>query len=79
MDAGAVYTNKTAVMGLNVPFDNSLQVSTDGGASWDTVVLGTPLETQFNIDRQAALKDANDELDKYTFFPMVKLGFMYRF
>jgi hypothetical protein len=78
MDAGAVYTNKTAVMGLNVPLNNLLEVSTDGGATWDHVE-GTPFEAQFNIDKQEALRDANDDLSKYEFFPMLKLGFMYRF
>jgi hypothetical protein len=78
MDAGAVYTNKTAVMGLNVPLNGLLEVSTDGGATWNPVE-GTPFETQFNIDKQEALRDANDDLNKYEFFPMVKLGLMYRF
>lgn len=78
MDAGAVYTNKTAVMGLNVPINDLLQVSNNNGTTWHDVE-GTAFEAQFLADKAIALKDANDKLDKYNFFPMVKLGLMYRF
>ena len=38
MDAGAVYTNKTAVMGLDVPLNNLLEVSTNGYDPWSDVI-----------------------------------------
>lgn len=79
MDLGAVYTNKTAVMGLNVPLNSLLEVSTDNGVTWDPVSTDPLLVAQFNADKDAALRDANDDLGDYNFFPMVKLGFMYRF
>lgn len=78
MDAGAVYTNKTAVMGLDVPLNNLLEVG-DGVGGWDPVEGNSPREIAFNTNKEAALKDANDDLNKFKFFPMVKLGFMYRF
>ena len=78
MDAGAVYTNKTAVMGLDVPLNNLLEVG-DGVGGWDPVEGDSLLENQFNTNKEVALKDANDDLNKFKFFPMVKLGFMYRF
>lgn len=79
MDAGAVYTNKTAAMGLKVPLNNLLQVSTDGGTTWTAVTSDSDLVDEFNANKDAALKDANDDLNKYNFFPIVKLGLMYRF
>ena len=79
MDAGVVYTNKTAAIGLDVPFNNLLQVSTDGGSTWTDVDSNPTLIAQFEADKELALKDANDDLGDYNFFPMVKLGFMYRF
>lgn len=79
MDAGAVYTNKTAAMGLKVPLNNLLQVSTDGGTTWPAVTSDSDLVDEFNANKDAALKDANDDLNKYNFFPIVKLGLMYRF
>ena len=35
--------------------------------------------TEFEQAKAAALADAQDELDKLKFYPMVKIGFMYRF
>jgi hypothetical protein len=78
VDAGAVFTSKTAHMGLDVPINDKLQVSTDGGVSW-TKVESTAWEARFEADKTAALKEANDELGKLKFFPMAKLGLMYRF
>ena len=35
--------------------------------------------TQFEEAKAKAIKEAQDELDKVNYYPIVKLGFMYRF
>lgn len=80
MDAGVVFTNKAAELDLKVDDYNNLQYN-DGGV-WKNFA-GDPnyddLIDEFNDRKDAELKDAQDELDKYKFYPIVKLGFMYRF
>ena len=79
MDMGVVFTNKAAELSVDVP------VAGTGLEYWDTTTnswkpVNTPaLEStlQDNIDK--TLEDARDELNKYKFFPVVKMGFMYRF
>lgn len=70
-DAGVVFTNRAAKLSLDVPTDNLVQWN---GSSWDAV--NTP-----ELDEVIAetLQDAQSELDDYKFYPMVKIGFMYRF
>ena len=72
LDAGVVFTSKAAELSLDVPTDN-LQQSTDG-TTWTPVNV-----SQLETVKADTIKDAQDELDKYKFFPMVKLGLMYRF
>lgn len=74
VDAGVVFTNKAAELSLDVPENSNLQYSVDGGP-W-TPVSGT---TVLQDDIAKTLADAQDELNKYKFFPMVKIGLMYRF
>lgn len=74
MDAGVVFTNRTAQLGLDLPTKNLQKWN---GSSWDAVDLSGM--TEFEQAKVAALADAQDELDKLTFYPMVKVGFMYRF
>lgn len=74
MDAGVVFTNKTAQLGLDLPTDNLQKWN---GSSWEKVDLSEISE--FEQAKVAALADAQDELDKLKFYPMVKIGFMYRF
>ncbi len=73
VDAGVVFTDSSAKINANIPVDN-LKQSTDGGATWDSVTVS---EIDAEIDR--VLSDAQSELDKVDFYPMVKVGFMYRF
>ena len=73
-DAGVVFTNRAAELGLDIPLDG-LQVFENGG--WG--VVSGALVDDFNQAKQDALADAQSELDKLTFYPMVKIGFMYRF
>ncbi|MDR0727263.1 MAG: hypothetical protein LBF37_04345 [Rickettsiales bacterium] len=77
MDAGVVFTSKTASVGLDIPLNN-LEVSHNGGSSWNSVSNPT-LEAELDAAKAAALADVNNELDDIKFYPMVKLGFMYRF
>lgn len=75
LDAGVVFTNKAAQLSLNVPFDN-LEMLENG--SWETV-KNTSLEDVVNDIVSDTLADAQSELDDLKFYPMVKVGFMYRF
>ena len=79
MDMGVVFTNKAAELDLEVDVNN---LQYDNGGGWSNFA-GDPnynnLVTDFNARKDAELQDAQDELDKYKFFPIVKLGFMYRF
>lgn len=73
MDLGVVFTNKAAQLGLNVPTAGLLTGD-------DQVVQGNDeLEQRLENDINATLKEGQDELDKYKYFPIVKIGFMYRF
>jgi hypothetical protein len=71
MDAGVVFTNKSAQLDLNVPFDNLYMngVPVDNDTIKETV----------NDIIDEILADAQSELDDLKFYPMVKVGFMYRF
>ena len=84
MDAGVVFTSKAAQLGLDIPYDNvaALRYSNDGGSSWQSMTI--PAEyagvvAQLENDIDDTISEAQEEIDKYKFFPMVKLGFMYRF
>ena len=73
MDAGAVFTSKTAAASLNVPLKG---LEHWNGSSWEAASIDS---IAFEENKKEALKEANDELGKIKIFPMVKLGFMYRF
>lgn len=75
MDAGVVFTNKAAVFALDVPIAG-LEYSADGGTTWAPASVDT---AGFEADKEAAVKEANEDLEGIEIFPMVKLGFMYRF
>lgn len=71
MDAGVVFTSKTAQANLNVPITGLKYYNGSDWVAADSTIL--------NQDKAQALKEANDELGKIQIFPIVKLGFMYRF
>ena len=73
VDAGVVFTNKTAQIDLDIPLTNLED------ASHNAVLPGSSIETLFNEHKEAALRKAQDELDKYPYYPLVKIGLMYRF
>lgn len=76
IDAGVVFTNKTAELGLDVPITDLFQRD---GDEWLSVADSPTLQQTLENAKRAVLRDAQKELDKYNFFPMVKVGLMYRF
>lgn len=75
VDAGVVFTNHVAQLDLDVPF-TGLEMLQDG--VWKPVE-STELESVVDGIIQETLADAQSELDDFKFYPMVKVGFMYRF
>lgn len=74
MDAGVVFTSKTAHIGIDVP-TTGLERETSPGV-WTII---NPGDLGLTNDIREATREANDELSDIKFYPMVKLGFMYRF
>jgi len=72
MDAGVVFSDASAKIALDIPTEGLYT----GG---NEVVADENLLTQFYIDKTAEVNDAQKELDKYPYYPLVKIGFMYRF
>lgn len=83
LDAGVVFTSRAAELSLDIPYEDApLRFSSDGGNTWKSMSVPADyatVEAELRSDVNKTISDAQDELDKYKFFPMVKLGFMYRF
>ncbi|MBR2412571.1 MAG: hypothetical protein IKB10_02810 [Alphaproteobacteria bacterium] len=75
VDAGVVLTNRAAELDLNVPFTG---LEMQQGGVWKPVE-NTELESVVNGIVDETLSDAQSELDDIKYYPMVKVGFMYRF
>ena len=73
MDAGVVFTDKPAKVDFDIPLDG---LKDELGTA---VVEGSTEYTQFQQAKDNALADVRKELKKYPYYPVVKLGFMYRF
>ena len=73
MDAGVVFTGDTAKFDLNVPLDG---LRDELGVA---IIEGTPEYNQFIQDKDKVLKDARKETKDYPYYPLVKIGLMYRF
>ena len=73
-DAGVVFTGEAAKIKLDVPKDN-LKDITNGVPQNITGAV----ENRFEEAKTNATKEAQDKLDDYPYYPVVKLGFMYRF
>ena len=71
VDAGVVFTNRAAELSLDVPTDNLQQFN---GTTWETVDV-----PELDAAIQETLSDAQDTLNDFKFYPMVKVGLMYRF
>ena len=80
MDAGVVFANQSAKIDLNIPFEDLNLQDENGNIVGDTT---NPLYDQvmeaYETAKAAELRDAQKELDKYPYYPLVKIGFMYRF
>ena len=75
VEAGVVFTSKAAELKLDVPTDGLYQYD---GSTW--VQVNTPeLEEALNTAKRKELDDAQKEIDKIKYYPIVKVGFMYRF
>lgn len=78
-DAGVVFTGNTAKFDLDVPFEglrdeNGVAITPDS----DDPIVQTAY-SEFNTVKNKALADARKEIKDYPYYPLVKLGFMYRF
>lgn len=73
-DAGVVFADNHAKADLNVPLDGLKDITAglpvEGNAA---------LEAMYEDAKAKAIKEAQDEMDKVDYYPIVKLGFMYRF
>ena len=75
LDAGFVFTNRSAQIGLDVPVEN-LEVYQDG--QWKNV-SNNGLQNVVDDAVAKTLADVQHKLDDFKFYPIVKLGVMYRF
>ncbi len=75
LDAGVVFADNNARVDLNVPITSDLKDITNGTPQEITGVI----ETKFEEAKAKTIKEAQDELNKVDYYPIVKLGFMYRF
>ena len=75
LDAGVVFADNHAKVNLDVPITADLKDITSGTPQ---AITGA-IETKFEEAKAKALKEAQDEMDKVDYYPIVKLGFMYRF
>lgn len=73
VDVGVVLTNRPAILSLDVP-QEQLYVYNKLTATWLPVTI-----PQLDADVARATRDANDKLSDLRVYPMVKLGFSYRF
>ncbi|MCL1785898.1 MAG: hypothetical protein FWG39_01975 [Alphaproteobacteria bacterium] len=75
-DFGVVFT-KAPKAALDIPLTDKLQYW--NGSAWTNVGLSGPAADAFNNAKNEVTDDANRVLGDITFYPMVKLGLMYRF
>lgn len=72
-DAGVVFTDNTAKFDLDIPLDGLKDengvVITEGSAEYN----------QFIQDKDKAVADVRKEIKDYPYYPLVKIGVMYRF
>lgn len=73
MDFGVVLANRPAKLSLYIP-QEQLYVYNKLTATWLPVTI-----PQLDADIARATRDANDKLSDWRVFPMIKLGFSYRF
>jgi hypothetical protein len=82
LDAGVVFSSKAAQVNIDVPINALLQYQDPVSGTWKdvdaTTVLPNGKTAQEILDENIdlTLRDAQDDLNKYKLFPMIKLGFM---
>lgn len=72
-DAGVIYTSQTPKMALDIS-NRQLYIYDTATQSWRPVTIA---QMESDIDR--AQRDANRDLSKIHFYPMLKMGFLFRF
>jgi hypothetical protein len=73
LDAGVVFTNRPAKLYIDIPHEQLYMYNKDTGA-WNPITIPA-----LDNDVARATREGNDKLSDFKFFPMVKVGFMYRF
>ncbi len=76
IDAGVVLAESSGKLDLTVP-ETGLEVF-EGGA-WEIVETDPVATAEFERLKNEALKDANQDLEELKVYPILKMGFMYRF
>ena len=76
VDAGVVVANKTPDVNLDVPLDGLMRIE-DNNLVF--VKDNEKAYNNFKTGYDAALASARNEVKDYKYYPMVKMGFMYRF
>ena len=74
-DAGVVFADNHAKINLDVPITSDLKDITSGVPQ----AISGAIETKFEEAKAKAIADAQNELNKVDYYPIVKLGLMYRF
>lgn len=72
-DIGVVFTNRPAKLHLDIPHEQLYIYNQDSG-TWNPITIPA-----LDNDVARATREANDKLSDFKFFPMLKLGFAYRF
>lgn len=73
LDAGVIFTNRAAKLHLNIPHEQLYMYDKETD-SWNPITIPA-----LDNDVARATREGNDKLSDFKFFPMVKLGFAYRF
>lgn len=78
-DAGVVFTDNHAKADLNVPTDNLKTIGGVDVSPNSTIPEVQAAYAQYEDAKAKAVADAQNELNKVDYYPIVKLGLMYRF
>ena len=77
VDAGLVFVDDHAKAKLDVPVNAQLKDITDNPMVPEDMT--ETLKDKLEVEKAKAVADAQKELDKVDYYPLVKIGFMYRF
>jgi len=79
MDAGVVFTSTRPDIDVNIPLDGLMRFGEDTGYEAKSVKDNSEVLEFFEQNKEAALAEARNEVKDYKYYPIVKLGLMYRF